>query len=147
MLKYPEHILKTHYNDVEKLDDVVGTSIREVKLRHLLRLVDVIDNTQSGPEWHKKWEEENVNISPKIDKSTIARFDLEHDNLFSFKVHPKTIEKVINNSSQKDSIVAIAATTEMRMIDVVIQPPKEDMKLNPRMMLAVDKSTDGKPYK
>ena len=48
-------ILKTRYNDVQQLDNVVGTSIREVKLRQLLRLVDIIDNTHSGSEWHKNW--------------------------------------------------------------------------------------------
>ena len=82
-----------------------------------------------------------------MDKSTIVTFYLEHDNLFSFKVHPKAVDKVINNSFQNDSIVAIAAPVEMGMIDVFIQPPKEHMKLNPEMMLVVDKSTDVKPSK
>ena len=41
----------------------------------------------------------------------------------------------------------MAAPVEMGMTDVFIQPPKEDMKLNPRMMLVVDKNTDVKPPK
>ena len=58
--KYPVHILKTRYNNVEELDNVVGTSIREVKLRHLVRLVNVTDNTCPGPEWHKNGKKKMV---------------------------------------------------------------------------------------
>ena len=55
------------------------------------------------------------------------RFHLEHESLFSLKVHPKMIERVINESFQKDSVVAIASPVEMGIIDVFIQPPKEEM--------------------
>ena len=71
----------------------------------------------------QKWEEKNGNISHKINKSIIVKFYLEHDNLFYFKVNPNTIEKAINNSFQKDSIVAIAAPIEMGMIDMLIRSP------------------------
>ena len=42
-------------------------------------------------------------------------------------MHPKMIERVINESFQKDSVVAIASPVEMGIIDVFIQPPKEEV--------------------
>ena len=53
--KHPIHILKTAYNNVKELDKVVGSSVQEAKLRHLVRLVDVIDNTTPQPGWHAEW--------------------------------------------------------------------------------------------
>ena len=91
-----------------------------------MRLVDVIDNTTPQPGWHTEWIIENSELSPKIDRSTIVRFYLEHESLFFLKVYPKMIEKMINESFQKDSVVAMTSPVEMGIIDVFIQPPKEE---------------------
>ena len=45
------------------------------------------------------------------------RFHLEHESLFFLKVHPKMIERVINESFQRDSVVAMASPVEMGIID------------------------------
>ena len=139
--KHPVHILKTSFKDVVALDNTVGTLIRDVKLRHLIKFVDVIDNTLPLPDWHNEWLKNHGELSPKIDKSTIVRFYLDHDNMFFFKVSPKMIELTINDSFQRDSVVAMASPVELGMLDVFIQPPKEDMKTDPKLMLVLEKHT------
>ena len=47
--KYFIYMLKTAYSNIKELNKIVGSSVQEVKLRHLVRLVDVIDNTTPQP--------------------------------------------------------------------------------------------------
>ena len=52
--KFPTHILKTKFKSLGDLDKEVGSKLRNVRLRHLIKDVTVIDNDFPLTDWHKK---------------------------------------------------------------------------------------------
>ena len=129
--KFPTHILKTKFKSLGKLDEEVGSKLCDVKLRHLIKDVAVIDNDFPFTDWHKKWANRHT-LSGKINTSVVVRFFIDHESIFFFKVTPTMIQRAFEISFQQDSIAAILSPIDIGVIDVLIQSPKNDAKLTTR---------------
>ena len=111
--KFPTHILKTKFKSLGRLDEEVGSKLCDVRLRHLIKDVAVIDNNFPFTDWHKKWANRHT-LSGKINTSVVVRFFMDHESIFFFKVTPTMIQGAFEISFQQDGIVAILSPIDMQ---------------------------------
>ena len=92
----------------------------------------VIDNDFPFTEWHKKWANRHM-LPGKIYTSVTMRYFIELESIFFFKVTPTMIQGAFEISFQQDNIFAILPPMNVGIIDVLIQFPKTDNKIDSRI--------------
>ena len=106
----------------------MGSKLCDVRIRHLINDVAVIDNDFPFTEWHKKWANRHT-LAGKIYTSVTMRYFIDLESIFFFKVTPTLIQGAFEISFQQDNIFAILSPINVGIIDVLIQFPKSDAKL------------------